>query len=316
MTRLYETLWAGLLAMLPGSDLDLPPVFPGYVEGEYVYVAPESSGRITGISVLEGDQVQVGEILFALDDRLETEAVNAAIARVDAAQAALENLRTGARPDELAVTNAALAQALSSLDLAGKTLERSKSLLARNNISSAQVDIDRAQMTGAQGAVDQLRAELVVQQMPAREGEIALAKANLAAAKSDARRLEIVVQQRTTFAPVNGRIEKLFFVPGELASPATPVLSILPEQGRIVRFYVPQGQRASLTTGMTLPVTCDGCPTDLTAIFTWIATDPEFTPPIIFSREERGRLVYLAEARLPLDSTLSPGQPVTIELPK
>lgn len=315
MTSVLESLWAGLLALLPGGGPDAPPVYPGYVEGEYVYVAPDTPGRIVSIEVVEGEQVLAGEVLFTLDARLETESLAGALARVGAAGAALANLQTGARPGELAVTQAALAQAEADLELARLTLQRSQNLRARNNIADARVEADLAHANAAKARVGQLRAEMAARQMPARPAEITGAADILKAARAEARRLAILLAQRQVHSPVDGRVERLFYAPGEMSG-AAPVLSILPGQGRIVVFFVPQARRAALARDTLLPVTCDGCPAGLTATFSRIASDPEFTPPIIFSREERARLVYRAEARLPRDSTLLPGQPVTVEAPE
>ncbi len=314
MTKLYEALWSGLLALLPGGEAT-QPVFPGYVEGEYIYVAPESPGRITAVAVAEGAAVAAGDLLFTLDARLETESLAAAVARAEAAGAALKNMQSGARPEELAVTQATLTQAEADLDLANRTLERSQSLRARNNISDAQVDADRARATSTLARVNQLRAQLAVAGMGGRPAEIAAARANVRAAEAEVRRMEIALSQKQVVAPANGRVERLFYEVGEITV-AAPVVSILPDSGRIVRFFVAEEMRATLTPGAELPVTCDGCPAGLFAAFAWISTDPEFTPPIIFSREERSRLVFRAEARLPADSTLLPGQPVTLGPPK
>jgi len=73
--------------------------------------------------------------------------------------------------------------------------------------------------------------------------------------------------------------------------------------------------RAALHLDQTVSVTCDGCKGELTAKISFIARDAEFTPPVIFSREQREKLVFLVEAR-PMEATanLTAGQPVTVSL--
>ena len=73
--------------------------------------------------------------------------------------------------------------------------------------------------------------------------------------------------------------------------------------------------RAKLHIDETVNVSCDGCPPDLTAKISFIARDAEFTPPVIFSREEREKLVFLVEARPQGEAAaLTAGQPVTVTL--
>ena len=97
-----------------------------------------------------------------------------------------------------------------------------------------------------------------------------------------------------------------------LALTSLPVVAILPEGALKVKFYLPEGVRQEFALGDRLKVSCDGCPAGLTATVSWFASDPQFTPPVIYSRDERQRLSFLAEAVLDT-GVLHPGQPVTLE---
>lgn len=310
MSSVFSQLWAGLLALLPGGDAG-PMVFPGYVEAGYVLVAPQMPGQIVAIHVAEGDVLAAGAPLFDQDDRLEAAALRAAEARVEMARAQFDNLQTGAREPELEVLRASLAQAEADLELASKTLERSQSLSKTNNIALSQLDADKARVAGLTAHVRQLKAQLAVNQLPGRDGDLAASAANLRAAEAEMQRQHILFDQRRITAPVGGRVEKLYYETGEMAG-SGPVLSILPEGERFVRFFVPETLRAELTIGQDLPVTCSACAPGLVARLRRIASQPEFTPPIIYSRDQRGRLVFLAEADLPQSLQLLPGQPVSI----
>jgi HlyD family secretion protein len=103
----------------------------------------------------------------------------------------------------------------------------------------------------------------------------------------------------------------VFYATGEIAVAGAPVVAILPKGPLTARFFVPEIDRAALAIGQTVSVGCDGC-TAMSATVTHVASEPQTTPPVIYSREERKRLVYLVEARLEAPGTLQPGQPVTV----
>jgi HlyD family secretion protein len=90
-------------------------------------------------------------------------------------------------------------------------------------------------------------------------------------------------------------------------------VALLPADALKVKFYVGEAERATLALGDTVGVSCDGCAEALTAQLSFFASDPQFTPPIIYSRDERMRLTFLAEATLESGAGLLPGQPVTVE---
>jgi HlyD family secretion protein len=81
-----------------------------------------------------------------------------------------------------------------------------------------------------------------------------------------------------------------------------------------IRFFAPETRLASIHYGDTVQVSCDGCARDITAKVTFIASSAEYTPPVIYSRDERAKLVYLIEARTADPDKLRVGQPVTVTL--
>jgi HlyD family secretion protein len=112
---------------------------------------------------------------------------------------------------------------------------------------------------------------------------------------------------------VGGRIEDVYYEAGEVASEGAPVLSLLPHGARKVVFFVPEPARAGLQAGSTVGVDCDGCPEGISARVTFLASEAEFTPPVIFSRDTRDKLVFRAEAALGEGAEALPlGQPVDV----
>ena len=304
----------GLLSFLPGFGHAGPQMWNGYVEEDYSYAAAASAGTIAQIAVSEGQLVRKGDLLFVLDQSQQQAQYEAAKARADAAQATLDNLKTGSRQEEIDVTQATLMKAQADLALAEQNLVRSQDLFGRGLEPQAKLDQDKASVKSAQAAVDQLQAQLKVQQLPARDAQQIAAEATLAAARADADTARAALDNRRVVAPEDGRIERLFFKAGEVANAGVPVLSISGGAAAKVLFYVSETDRQRFALGDRLAISCDGCAADLTATVSRFASDPQFTPPIIYSRDERNRLVFQTEAVMDQQNGILPGQPVSIEL--
>lgn len=309
------TAWfaAVLAALLPGFGDDPKPVYNGYVEGQYLYIAPSVTGRIHSLAAREGDTVVAGAFLFDMDANQQRAALRAANARVAQAEANLRNLETGSREQEVEVIRASLEEARAQQTLMRSTLERTENLFAREIVTQAKVDADRAALERANAQVAQLEAQLEVAELPARDEQVIAAEATLQAARAEADLAAARLDDMHVTAPMQGRIEKVYYEAGEVAAAGAPVVSILAPDALTVLFYLPETARSGFAIGEKLSLTCDGCTGFIEAEITRMAADPQYTPPIIYSRDERARLVFRAEARLPKGTGLLPGQPVTLE---
>jgi len=122
------------------------------------------------------------------------------------------------------------------------------------------------------------------------------------------------LSQRRVVAQIDGPVQDIYFRRGEYVPAAVPVLSVLPPANVYVRFFVPENEVARLHLGSVVHVTCDGCkPFDAKVSF--IASQVEYTPPVIFSQGNREKLVFKLEARIPGGAPLHPGQPVEVRIP-
>jgi len=122
------------------------------------------------------------------------------------------------------------------------------------------------------------------------------------------------LSRRQVFSPVTGTIQEVYYRPGEMVPAGRPVVSILPPGNIKVRFFVPEPALPSIDYGDTIRIRCDGCAADLTAHISFIAKQSEFTPPVIYSLDERSKLVFLVEALPDTPSALRVGQPVDVSL--
>ena len=305
------TIFTGVLAAL-GFGQTVTPAWNGYVEADYVYIAPVTPGRITAVHVREGDPVRAGELLVELETDAQTAALAAAKAGVAQAQANLDNLETGRRDAEIQVIVASLKSAMASRDLAKQTYDRTSALFARGQATSAQMQTAEGTLAQADAQVQQFQAQLQVAKLPARPAQLSAAEAALNVAKSQQKSAAIALADRRMTSPIDGRVDQRFSDPGEVAGAGAAILSLYDPGKLKVIFYVPEAKRSGVKLGEVLDVSCDGCKPGLTAKITRIGVEPQFTPPILYSRDERGRLVFRAEARLMQSDGLSPGQPVSI----
>ncbi|RVU34955.1 HlyD family efflux transporter periplasmic adaptor subunit [Hwanghaeella grinnelliae] len=308
--------FAGFFAMVAAFfNPPMDPVLHGYIEANVIYVAPVVTQRIVSISVGEGDMVEEGDILFNLDQADALSALTAAQAEERAVAAQLANLQTGSRPEELRVIEANVAEARITRDKAKRDYDRTARLTISGVASETALENDKTAYETAEAHVSQLEAELAVARLPARAQQVVAANADLAAAKAAVERAVITLEKYSVDAPVAGRVERRYLDPGEVSGPSKPVLSIQPPKSLEIRFFVPEERRGEFNVGRIVRVDCDGCGAPFEAKIVSVASESEFTPPVIYSREERHRLVYMTKA-IPLEremKNLLPGQPITVE---
>jgi HlyD family secretion protein len=297
------------------GDAD-PGGYSGYVEGEYVRVASPFAGELTLLQVKRGDTVASGAPLFALEQDNEKAAREEAQARVRQAEAKLADLHKGKRPEELDSARAQLAQAQANLRLSSAELKRSQELLASGFISAAKLDEVRSAEQRDQARVNQLKADLAVARLAARPDEIAAASAEAKGARDALAQAEWRLQQKSQTATQPGLVADTLYQQGEWVPAGSPVVSMLPAQNVKVRFFVPETRVGALRVGQAVRIRCDGCAQPVDATLTFIAPEAEYTPPVIYSRENRAKLVFMVEARPRVEQAMSlhPGQPVVAEL--
>ena len=314
-------LLAGLVVVLIVLALMTFPAnqnadFPGYMEADFVLVGSEQGGRVATLSVEEGDHVKKGDPIFTLESSEQEASVAAAKARVDEAEARLADAKAQLqRPDEIQVLQASLEQAQAMLQQANNNLDRARTLFGKGWITKAQLDDAVAQHDRNQAAVAEAERRINAAKLPGRSDMIDAAKANAEAAHHALDEAEKNLGKRQVFAHADGTVEEVYFRPGEEVNAGQAVVALLPPRNLKVRFFVAEPVRAKLQLDQSVTLTCDGCPPDLHAKINFIAREAEFTPPVIFSREQRQKLVFLVEARPEGDATaLTAGQPVTVTL--
>lgn len=313
MTRIRHLLLLAPLALAACSGGDQP--LQGYVEGTYVYIAADSAGRVVERPVSAGERVAAGDVVFALDDAEQREAVAGAEARLAQAEADLANLKTGQRPEELAVLAANLSAAEAALRTAEEDLARKQALLERGVVARSVVDDAIAARDTALAHVDAAQRQVSVAELPARPEQIAAAERNVAAQEAALAQSRIQLERRRVVAPAAGLVTQTTFEIGEQVPAGQSVVTLLPDANRKVRFYVPETSLSQVAIGDAVAVSCDGCAAGLKANVDFVSANAEFTPPVIYSRDSREKLVFRVEAKPAGDAlALNIGQPVDVRL--
>lgn len=303
-----------IASLLPGCA-PAEAVAVGYVEGEYVLLAPIESAQVRSVAVRRGDIVRQGQELATIEDGDATIAVAQAQAALAQAQAQLADLKQGRRPEEIAVLEAALRSAEAQASEARRVMTRTGELHGKGIATQADLDKATTALAIAQAAVGKARADLDVARLPARPEAIEAAQHQVDQAQAGLDQARWRLSKRRIVAPAAGRIDDVIRHAGDISGPSAPVISMLPDGAVRIKLYVPEPEFSRIGIGQHLSVRCDGCPDGLTAQVSYISPDPEFTPPVIYSLEARQKLVHLVEARPDgAAAALKPGQIVDVAL--
>ena len=303
-----------VLALLFNACLPPEPIATGYVEGDYVLVAPIETAQIAAIPVKRGDHITFDQTVAILERRDTEIAVAQAQATIAQAQSQLANLTRGARPEQIATLEATIAAAQFSAQEAQRDMERQQKLLEKGTMSNSRFDQAHTSFDVAKAKVEELKANLAYVRLPAREDEIAAAQATVKQAKAALEAAQWRLKKRTLKTSQPGIVVDVIRNLGEVAGPQAPILQILPEGGTKLRLYIPEKSLAAIKIGTRLNVECDACAGGDIARVSYISDGPEFTPPVIYSLQNRQKLVYLIEAKLETNSALKPGQIVSVQL--
>jgi HlyD family secretion protein len=313
--QLHSTCVAMIALTAVAGCSDKPAAsWTGYAEGDYVYVSSPLAGRLDRIAVKAGQTLEQGALLFVLDSESEQAAQQEAAARLHAAQALASNLDTGKRREEVAVTQAQLAQARVAESLAASDLQRQQQLVSQGFVTKARADDAASFLDQTRARVAELNAALQVAQLPARVDERSAQQSSMLAAQEVLRQSEWRTRQKQQTAPAAALVADVFYQAGEFVPAAQPVVSLLPPGNIKARFFVPESDLGTIHAGQKISLSCDGCGTPIEATISRIATQPEFTPPVIYSNAQRNKLVFMVEAQpAPSDATrLKPGQPLDV----
>lgn len=313
---LFLILCATTLSLTSGCSRTQPAAntVQGYVEGEFVYIAAPLPGKMEKLFVQKGAQVKAGDPLFELENVPEKASRDEMQSRLAQLRAQLADAKKGRRPTEIEATTAQLNLARSALHYAETELQRQEKLLRASVVSAQDVDRLRSQRDQERQRVTQLEAELGTAKLGARSDQIAAIEANARSLEAALGRSEWDLGQKQQTAPAAGLVFDTLYRTGEWVAAGRPAVVLLPPHNIKVRTFVPQALLTTIHPGDKVPVSVDGAAKPFSGTVRFVSPQAEYTPPVIYSRESRQKLVYLVELTFdPSTATqLHPGQPVTV----
>lgn len=307
-----------LLFVLAGCDRGDRGLVQGYVEGEFVYVASPFGGAMEALTVERGTWVKAGDPLFALDNRPEKAAVDEAEGKLAQARSNLEDARKGKRPSEIASIEAEIKQALASLKFSEKDLIRQENLLHGGAASGQVQERSFSKRDQDRYKAVQLEADLQTAKLGARVDQIAAAGANVRALEGALAKAQWDLSQKSQAAPQDGLVFDTLYREGEWVAAGRPVVVMLPPRNIKVRAFVREGTVSTIQPGDRVQVFVDGVPQPFVGKVSYISPKAEYTPPVIYSQENRSKLVFMVESVFDPETAakLHPGQPVDVRFEK
>jgi len=312
--RCKATVAAAVLISMAGCGRPPVPMWQGYIEGEFVYVASPLAGRLDSLAVQKGDRVDAGTRLFSIERASETASRDQASAQLGEAEARLADLEKGSRPTEIAALEARLDQARTAASLSSLDLKRQEALFRSQAISESEYDHARLTHQENLRMVDELTSQLETARLGGRADAIAAARADVEAARAVLARGKWGVDQKIQSAPRAGLVYDTLYREGEYVAAGLPVVALLPPENVKARFFVPEGDFANLKAGDALSVSISGSEAPLKARVSYLSPQAEYSPPVLYNRDNRAKLVFMVEAVFGgADARdLHPGQPVDV----
>jgi HlyD family secretion protein len=222
-------------------------------------------------------------------------------------------MQHGARKEEIDLLLLQLKQANHELTLAAKNAERAKETAKKNLLSLAEKDNTETLYQVALDKVAQIKQQLAVAKLPARRDKIAAQQALIKQSIETINNAKWLLAQRNIYAKQAGVVNEVFYRVGEYVNASSPVLSILLNKQKKVRFFVPQAKLSTIHLLDKIQINTDN-KQSFSAEVSYISSAAEFTPPVLYNEGSRNNLVFLIEATLENNSKLNPGQPVTVIL--
>jgi HlyD family secretion protein len=274
-------------------------------------------GRLESVGVQEGDTVAAGALVAALDRSEVRSRREQAAAQVAAARALLQELERGSRPEEVTAARAAAKSAEDRYTDAARDADRMRALRERNVVSQQDLDKAITALEVARSARVQAAEQLRLVELGPRSERVTAARAQVAAAEGAVRALDATLAQMEVRAPFGGTVTVRHREPGEILAAGAPVVTLLHRDDRWVRIYVPENRIGTVRVGQAARITSDTFrDRRYGGRVVAIASEAEFTPKTVQTREERVKLVYAVKVRITDDPghDLKPGMPADVTL--
>jgi HlyD family secretion protein len=289
-------------------------VASGHVEATEVIVSTKVPGIIESLSVDEGSVVAAGQELARIDTTDTRIALAAARAERAQADAELRLRLAGSRVEDVREAQAQVVRAEADLEGAQKDLDRMEGLLASGSGTTKARDDARTRRDVARAGLDAAKQRLQLVEAGFRREEIDAARARLQAADAGIEQLEQQLKDAVILSPLAGVVTEKLSDRGELAARGTGIVVVTDLPNAWLNAYVSEPDLARLRLGQEAEVVTDDGQSRKGRV-SFVASQAEFTPKNVQTRQERVRLVYRIKVAVEnADGLFKPGMPATARL--
>ncbi|MGQ9647699.1 MAG: efflux RND transporter periplasmic adaptor subunit [Thermodesulfobacteriota bacterium] len=311
---LFIAVLAGLLYyFLSRNKKEINPFLKvsGNIEATEVNLGFKISGRIERLFVQEGDWVEKGKVLAKLDHEEHLQRLALAQATLKSAQARLDKLLAGSRPEEIREAEAALQQAQFDLENKKTHYERMKTLFERGVISKEAFDNAETGFKVAKATLRRAKENFELVKKGPRKEDIEDGRAQVEQAKASLQLIETQLSYTTLTSPLSGVVLVKLGEIGEVVNPGTSILTLADIENVWLKAYVSQTDVSRVKWGQEVLVTTDLRPQKTyKGKISFISSQAEFTPKQIQTEKERVTLVYRVKIDIPNpEKELKPGMP-------
>ncbi|WP_454782100.1 HlyD family secretion protein [Legionella sp. WA2022007384] len=275
---MHKLLLAALTLLLLTACEKENKIFSGYIDTDLVYLSADFGGRLTDLAVLKGQLVKTNQFLFKLEQT--SELFNVKMSKLT-------------QKDLLAQRQQIVTQ------LNYNEINYRRTLEMRKQNAASQNDLDAAQR------------DLNISKEQLNDIDFRLKNNQVDTADK-----KWQMTRKENFAPDLGIVFDTYYTRGEFVQAGAPVLSLITKNNIKAIFFVPEERLSQLSLNEHVKIKTDHNENFAEGHIFFISNIAEYTPPIIYSREERQRLVFRIEAKIdcPDLEKIHLGQPVTLEL--
>lgn len=304
----------GLLLLCTACSNSNTDIALGTIERDRIVLKATASEIIRSQPIAEGSKVSAGDLLVQLDTTRQQAKLALATAEAARASAALEQLRNGARKEEVDAARAKVHGAQANLALAEKDYQRALQLIEQKLTSQAELDRAVREKDAAEAAFEEAEKALLTLTNGTRREELEQGEAVLASAQAQVELEKYQLEELSVRATRDGYLDSLPWNVGERVQLGSTVALVLADKAPFARVYIPEPWRARVKAGQEFTIAIDGREQLFTGQLRWISNDPSFTPYYALNKTDRARLVYLAEIDLLDAEDLPSGMPVEVHL--
>lgn len=288
----------------------------GTIESTNVLVSSKNTGEVKAIFFDEGQKVNIGDTIIAIDHEALNYQLAQAEAGVQIAQAQLELMLKGARSEDIQQAEEMMKQSEINYANAQKDFQRYKQLWESKSISDKQFEDMKSRYEISFAQFNSANENLKKVKKIFRPEEIEQAKGNLKKSQATVSLLKKNINDSYIISPLNGFIVKKFVEPGETVTPMSSLVKISDLSKVELVIYVSEVELGKIKLGQKAVITVDTYP-DRTyeGTVTYISPEAEFTPKNVQTKDERTKLVFAVKVEVPnKDFDLKPGMPADAEV--